>query len=104
MARWHVPDEVGLELIGFPGKIGRSGKRPRFRFSTKQQRTTAYLAQIDAALEAAHEDHHWLHRRISAAPFSRRTPIEHMLARGMAGMADLLQSLNRAAFKNALRA
>ena len=54
MARWHVPDEVGLELIGFPGKIGRSGKRPRFRFSTKQQRTTAYLAQIDAALEAAH--------------------------------------------------
>jgi hypothetical protein len=28
MARWHVPDALALDLIGFPGKIGASGKRP----------------------------------------------------------------------------
>jgi hypothetical protein len=102
MARWHVPDATALELIEFPGKLGKEGKRPRFRFTTHQQRIIAYLPEIDAALAAAGIDHAWLHRRIQRPPFSRRTPIEHMVAHGMDGMADVLQALNRAAMQAAL--
>jgi hypothetical protein len=96
MERWHVPDATALELIEFPGKLGASGKRPRFRFTTRQQRITSYLPEIDAALAAAGKDQAWLHRKIHAPPFARRTPIEHMVMHGMAGMANVLQALNRA--------
>jgi hypothetical protein len=44
----------------------------------------------------------WLHRKIQGAPFSRRTPIEYMVAHGMEGMAHVLQYLNRAAMRAAL--
>ena len=56
MKRWHIPDATALELIEFPGKLGMSGKRPRFRFTTRQQRITSYLPEIDAALVAAGKD------------------------------------------------
>jgi hypothetical protein len=102
MQRWRVPDAIALELIEFPGKLGKEGKRPRFRFTTRQKRITSYLPEIDAALIAAGKDHSWLHRKIQGAPFSRRTPIEYMVARGMEGMADVLQTLNRAAMQAAL--
>ena len=52
---WHVPVATALELIEFPGKLGASGKRPRFRFTTRQRRITSYLSEIDAALAAAGE-------------------------------------------------
>ena len=42
---------------------------------------------IDAALTPAGKDQAWLHRKIQGAPFSRRTPIEYMVAHGMEGMA-----------------
>lgn len=103
MAHWRVPDATALELIEFPGKLGKEGKRPRFRFTTRQQRTTSYLPEIDAALAAAGKDPGWLHRKISAAPFSRRSPIEHMVQHGMQGMADVLRVLTRAAMQAALR-
>ena len=103
MERWHVPDVTALELIEFPGKLGKEGKRPRFRFTTRQQRITSYLPEIDAALDATGKDHAWLHRKISARPFGRRTPIEHMLAHGMDGMADVLRALNQEAIRIALR-
>jgi hypothetical protein len=102
MERWRVPDATALELIEFPGKLGKEGKRPRFRFTTHQQRITSYLPEIGAALMAAGKDPAWLHRKIQGALFSRRTPIEHMLARRMDGMADVLQILNRAAMQAAL--
>ena len=38
MEQWRVPDDVALELIEFPGKLGKAGKRPRFRFTTRQKR------------------------------------------------------------------
>jgi hypothetical protein len=38
MERWRIPGAMALELIEFPGKLGASGKRPRFRFTTRQQR------------------------------------------------------------------
>jgi hypothetical protein len=102
MACWRVPDATALELIEFPGKPGRDGRRPRFRLTTRQQRITSYLPEIDAALAAAGKDRTWLHRTLRHAPFSRRTPIDHMMARGMDGMADVLQELNRAALRAAL--
>jgi len=103
MERWHVSDSVALELLGFSGKIGKSGKRPRFRFSTRQQRLTSYLPEIDAALTAADKDRSWLHRDIPAPPFSRHTPIQHMAEHKMDGMADVLRFLNRAAMRAAVR-
>ena len=56
MERWRVPDAIALELIEFPGKLGKEGKRPRFRFTTRQKRITSYLPEIDAALMAAGKD------------------------------------------------
>jgi hypothetical protein len=69
MERWRVPDASALELIEYPGKLGASGKRPRFRFTTRQQRITSYLPEIDTALTAAGKDPGWLHRKIPSAPF-----------------------------------
>ena len=102
MERWRIPDATALELIGFSGKLGASGKRPRFRFTTRQQRITSYLPEIDAALASAGKDQSWLHHKIKDTPFSRRTPIEHMVAHGMDGLADVLRFLNRLAMKAAL--
>jgi hypothetical protein len=51
---------------------------------------------------AAGKDPAWLHRKIQRSPFSCRTPIEHMLARRMDGMANVLQVLNRAVMQAAL--
>jgi hypothetical protein len=53
MQRWQIPDATALKLIEFSGKLGASGKRPRFRFTTRQRRITSYLPEIDAALAAA---------------------------------------------------
>lgn len=86
----------------FPGKLGASGKRPRFRFTTRQRRITSYLSEIDAALAAAGEDQAWLYSKPPGTPFYRRTPIDHMVAHGMDGMADVLQFLNRAAMRAVL--
>jgi len=102
MERWNVPDTIALELIEFPGKLGASGKRPRFRFTTRQRRIASYLPEIDAALAASGKDHNWLHRNLQAPPFSRRTALEHMVANAMEGMADVLQLLNRAVMRAAL--
>jgi len=99
MERWRVPDATALELISFSGRIGASEKRPRFRFTTRQQRITP---EIDAALASAGKDSGWLHRKIRDAPFSRRTPIEYMVAHGMDGLADVLRFLNRLAMRAAL--
>ena len=102
MERWRVPDAIALELIEFPGKLGKEGKLPRFRFTTRQRRIASYLPEIDAVLAVTGNDQTWLHRKIRGAPFSRRSPIEYMAARGMEGMADVLQALNRAAMQAAL--
>jgi hypothetical protein len=103
MERWHVSDATALELIEFPGKLGKEGKRPRFRFTTRQQRITSYLPEIEAALMASGKDQAWLHRKIAMAPFARRTPLEHMLTHKMEGMTDVLRALNREAMRVALR-
>ena len=103
MARWHVPDAMALELIEFPGKLGTSGKRPRFRFTTRQQRITSYLAEIETALSASGMDQAWLHRKIRTAPFSGQTPIQYLVAHGTDGMSEMLQFLTRLMMRKSLR-
>lgn len=102
MERWQVPDGLALDLIGFPGRPGASGKRPRFKFTTRQRRITSYLREIDAALSAVGKGPTWLRRRVKSAPFSQHTPLEHMVAHGTDGMADVLRQLSRMAMSAAL--
>jgi hypothetical protein len=52
MERWKVSDAEALDLIAFPGKPGKSGNRPRFRFITKQARLVSHLLEVDGALAA----------------------------------------------------
>jgi len=103
MERWRVPDSMALDLIGFAGKMGKSGKRPRFRFSPLQRRATSWLSEIAAALAPAGEDPGWLHRESRAAPFKGKTPLALMVAAGVSGMAEVLRFLTRAALRRALR-
>jgi len=102
MERWRVPDNVALDLLGYGGKIGRSGKRPRFRFITRQQRITGYLAELDAALTAAGQEPSWLHRKNRSAPFSGKAPLEVMVQGGPGGIAEVLRFVNRAVLRAAL--
>ena len=70
--RLQIPDADALELIGYPGKIGSSGKRPRFRLTTHQTRIAGYLSEIEATLENAGLDYSLAD---SAEPSSHRSPI-----------------------------
>ena len=101
--RLQVPDADALELIGYPGKIGPSGKRPRFRLTTHQTRLAGYLPVIETALEAAGLTPAWLLQRNRAAPFSGRSPIKLMAERDSEGSGEVLQYLNRAVLRKSLR-
>jgi hypothetical protein len=103
MERWGVPDAEALDLLGFAGKIGASGTRPRFRFSPLQRRLTTFLAEIDTTLEAAGHDRGWLHKKIRTAPFGGNTPLAFMTREGIDGMAEVLRTLHRAALLSSLR-
>ena len=85
------------------GKLGALGKRPRFRFTTRQRRITSYLPEIDAALAAAGKDRAWLHRKARNAPLS---PPDTDRAHGGAweGQHSGRQLLNRAEGGQALLA
>ena len=65
--RLQIPDADALELIGVPGKIESSGKRPRFRLTTHQTRLAGYLSEFEAALENAGLTPAWLLQRDRAA-------------------------------------
>jgi hypothetical protein len=101
--RLHIPDAEALELIDYAGRIGDSGKRPRFRLSTRQTRVAAYLPEIAAALQTIGEEPAWLHRRNRAAPFAGRPPIKVMAEDKGAGAAQVLQFLNRQVLRKSLR-
>jgi hypothetical protein len=103
MERWKVHDQVALDLIGFAGKIGKSGKRPRFRFSPHHKRVTTYLAEIDAALTAVGEDEAWLEKKNRQAPFAGKAPLDFMVAKGMDGMDEVLRFLHRLVWRSALK-
>ncbi len=101
MERWKVPDPVALELIGFAGKIGKSGKRPRFRFLPTHQEATSFMAEIDAALAAGAQTVDWLHTKNGS--LAGKTPIKLMTAESMSGMAKVLQHLNRSLLMSSLK-
>ena len=77
--RLQIPDPDALELIGYAGTIGETGKRPRFRLSSRQTHLAAYLPEIEAALQTIGEGPAWLHRRNRSVPFSGRTPLKLMV-------------------------
>ena len=97
--RLQVPDADALELIGYPGKIGPSGKRPRFRLTTHQTRIAGHLPK-SRHLEAAGLTPAWLLQRNRAAPFSGRSPIKLMAERDSEGSGEVLQYLNRAVLRS----
>lgn len=103
MERWRVPVAVALDLIGHTGHASVSGKRPRFRFITQQQRITLYLAELEEAMAVTGRDAAWLHRKIRAAPFDGRTPLDLMVHGGPTAIADVLRYVNRDAMRKALR-
>jgi len=103
MERWKVPDATALELIAYPGKLGATGKRPRFRFTTHQQRITAYLVAIENELANTGTELSWLRRTIGSTPFAGQSPIEHMVARGPEGMNEVVKTLSRIALRKSLR-
>jgi hypothetical protein len=101
-ARWKVSDAMALELIGFAGKIGKSGKRPRFRFLPTHQKAANFMGEIDAALRTMGEDSaDWLHRKNRS--LGRSTPIDLMRAEGLNGMEKVLQTLHRSALLSSVR-
>jgi antitoxin Xre/MbcA/ParS-like protein len=101
MERWKVSDAVALELIGFAGKTGKLGKRPRFRFLPAHQQAADFMGEIDAALATIGEDPaDWLHKKNQS--LGRRIPIDLMRAEGMTGMEKVLLTLHRAALRTSL--
>ena len=104
MQEWGVPDDLALELIGFPGKIGKSGKRPRFRLSTSQVKTLEWLLEIDRAAGPIHGNAGaWLRRRARSAPTHGRTPMEAMIEDCEATITAILQQLNCEVMRKALK-
>ena len=101
--RLQLADADALDLIGYPGKIGPTGKRPRFRLTTRQARLARYLPEIEAALQAAGQTPAWLQRKNRSAPFSGRAPVKLMAEREGEGAAEVLQFLNRAVMRKSLR-
>jgi hypothetical protein len=104
MDAWHVPDAQALELISFPGKLGRNGKRPRFRLTTRQAKRLGYQLEIDQVLRAIDLDPVvWLHRKQRGAPFSGRSPVEFMIEGEQPAMTDVLRFVAKMAFRAAAR-
>jgi antitoxin Xre/MbcA/ParS-like protein len=99
MERWNVPGSVALELIGFAGKIGKFGKRPRFRFLPAHQQAADF--KIDTALASAGAGVDWLHTKMRV--LGGRTPIEQMRAEGATGMEKVLQMVLRSALRSSLK-
>jgi hypothetical protein len=101
--RLQIADADALGLIDYPGKLGASGKRPRFHLTTRQTKLAGYLPEIEAALAAAGQTTAWLRRPIRSEPFAGRPPVKLMAEQPGEGAAAVLQFLNRAALRKSLR-
>jgi hypothetical protein len=100
--RLQIPDAMALEIIGCPGKLPLTGRRPRFRLNTRQSRLAAYLPEIEIALQSINESPDWLRRRSRVVPFSGRTPLDLMAQRDGEGVAEV-GFLTRAVMRKSLR-
>jgi hypothetical protein len=56
--RLQIPDANALEVIGYPGKIGTTGKRPRFRLSTRQTKLALHLPGLRRRCRRSASHHH----------------------------------------------
>ena len=102
MDRWQVPDETALRLIAGP-PLTSTGKRPRFRLTGEQVERFILLRELDRhAADIFGDPATWLARSNRAAPFSARTPLEHMLRNGRHGIADVLRFFELQTFKKSL--
>lgn len=97
-----IPDAGALELIGYPGKLPASGKRPRFRLTTLQTRRVNSLKELGTALEAINEAPAWLRRRNHSPPFAGHTPLEIMIAGGAEGIREVMETVTRLALRRSL--
>jgi hypothetical protein len=102
--RLGIPDADALNLIEYPGKLPSSGKRPRFRLTTRQTRTANALAEVGTALDAIGETPAWLRQRNRSAPFSGRAPLAFMVAAGGEGISEVLKFLMRLALSRSMAA
>ena len=106
MDRWGIVDEPALTLIDRPGGLGASGRRPRFSLTPAQARRLEYLLDIDASLHESWgpaEPRHWLARDNPDPTFAGRSPLEHMVRGGLAGLADVLRFLHHWGLKQSLK-
>ena len=103
MEQWGIPDATALELIGFAGKIGKSGKRPRFRVNTQQVQLLEYLQELGRAAETTYcRASAWLGRHQRGTPMNGTTPLETIMQDGATTIPILLRNLNRDAMRKAL--
>ena len=103
MDRWAVRDEQSLRLLGHPGGLTRTGGRPRFTLTPEEVRRLGCLREIGTALELLFGDAGpWLKQPSAALPFNGQTPLDYMIARGMAGIVELPRFLARAGLSRAL--
>ncbi len=104
MDRWGVSDETALRLLGHPGGLTSTGKRPRFTLTPEEATRLEYLTEIGNSLELMFGDAgEWLRQRTSALPFHGLAPLDYMAVRGSAGIAEVLRFLARFGMKQALR-
>lgn len=104
MDRWGVTDEQALQLLGHPGGLTSTGKRPRFTLTEEEARRLGYLHEVGTSLELMFGDAgSWLKQRTNALPFHGLTPLDYMISRGQAGIAEVLRFLARFGFGQALR-
>jgi hypothetical protein len=107
-AFWRLIDRLGipaadaLNLIGYPGKLPASGKRPRFRLTTRQTRTANALAEVGTALEAVGKTSAWLRQRNRSAPFSGGAPLAVMVAGNDEGIGEVMRFLARLALRRSI--
>lgn len=92
-----------MQLLGRNGGLTRTGGRPRFTLDPEQVRRLDYLREIGTALEHMFGDAGpWLQQRASALPSRGQTPLDYMIARGTAGLAEVHRFVARWAMSQAL--
>ncbi len=103
MDRLQIPDEIALRLLGHAAGVGPSGKRPRFTLDAEETRRLNYLREIASTLEIMFgEAGPWLRQPADALPFHGQAPLDYMVARGAAGIAEVLRFLGRWSLSAAL--
>jgi hypothetical protein len=76
MARWDVPDDKALDLIGYAG--GGPGRKRRFRLSVGQAQRLSAMLEIEVALTTSGLGASWL--QTQSPRLRRQTPLQRIQA------------------------